>query len=90
MAIEGVRISVTTTATPLFSAVDSRERGATAVTNRGGTAIDLGGPGVTSGAGFQLDAGQTITLDVNTGSGDLLYGISASGTVICHVLRAGR
>lgn len=88
--IEGVRVTVTTTATPLFSAVDTRERGATAVTNRGAVAVHLGGPGVTSATGFQLDAAQTIILDVNTGAGDQLYGITASSTAVCHVLRSGR
>lgn len=88
--IEGAQITVTTTATPLFSSSNSRANGATAVTNRGATTVYLGGPTVTSAAGWQLDAGQTVSLNVDTGNGDLLYGITASGSSTIHVLRAGR
>ncbi len=58
-----------------------------AVTNRGAAAIDLGGSTVTTGAGYELQAGKTVNIDLVTG--DSLWAVTASGSVVCHVLEAG-
>jgi hypothetical protein len=48
-------------------------------------AIDLGGSGVTTGTGYSLAAGESITIGP-LGGGDDLYGITASGTVVVSIL----
>jgi hypothetical protein len=50
----------------------------------GATAIDLGPSTVTSGAGYSLAAGAVV---VEVDSGDVLYGITASGSSNVEVLR---
>jgi len=61
------------------------------VRNRGSVAVFVGGPGVTTGNGFQLDPGDSIAADTadGTGTGSGLYGIVASGTAVVHVLQVG-
>lgn len=88
--VRGSRVTVTTTATQLTGTVNTREKGAALVRNRGAVSVDLGGPDVVTGAGFQLDAGETVPIDVDSGNGDLLYAVTASGTCVVHVLAAGR
>lgn len=88
--IDSAQITVTTTATLLSSGVDTREFGIIAVTNRGSGAIFLGNANVTAATGFQVDAGQTLSADVSTSNGEMMYGITASGSQLAHVIRIGR
>lgn len=55
------------------------------VKNTGGTSIFLGGAGVTAAAGLELAPGESLNLDLM--GGDVLYGITASGTVTVSVLK---
>lgn len=89
MAVVGARVSVGTSATRLdaSSPTDSVSGQRVTVCNRGSAAVDIGGSGVTSGAGYRLDPGDTWS-DVLS-SGDDVYAIAASGTVDVHVTRVG-
>lgn len=55
------------------------------VKNLGSAEVDLGGSGVTSGSGYQVGAGAVVGPFVLNG-GDVLYGISSSGTQSVQVL----
>lgn len=57
----------------------------------GASAVLLGGAGVTAsgaGAGFSLAAGATLQIECDPG--DVVYGILATGTDTCYVLRNPR
>lgn len=90
MAVTAERVNVTDVATALNPA-DSDSVSGTSVllTNSDGTnAIDLGPSDVTSGGGYQLAAGDSVSVDLS--SGETLYGIAAATvTVVVHVLRVG-
>jgi hypothetical protein len=89
MAVVGSRVTVATTATRLdTSTAGNMARSSVLVRNRGAAAVDLGGSGVTSGAGFQLDPGEAVDVDI-VASDSGLYGIAASGTVRCDVIQVG-
>jgi hypothetical protein len=92
MATVGKRVTVTTAATKLNSSssgsTDPTIGSSLSIRNRHASAsVDVGASGVVSGAGFELLAGESITMDV--GRGEDVYAICASGTVICHVLEVG-
>lgn len=58
------------------------------VRNRHATvSVSLGGSTVTAAAGYELLAGEAVSLDVD--STEKLYAIAASGTVTVHVLEGG-
>lgn len=81
----GSRVTVTTAATLLASGPGSpNDTTGCAVQNMGAAAVDIGGSGVTSGAGFPLAAGASLGVDL--GPTDKLYAIAASGTVSVAVL----
>lgn len=89
MAVTAARVSVATTATRLDTGtVGGMSRSALLVRNAGAATVDLGGSTVTSGAGFELAAGESASIDVVFGDGGV-YGIAAAGTVSCHVLQVG-
>jgi hypothetical protein len=87
MPIISSRVSVTGTATVLSDPT----RGSigdpigVVVKNTGGTSIYLGGSGVTSAAGLELAPGETLNIELM--GGDVLYGITASGTVIVSIMK---
>lgn len=89
MAVVAARVSVTTTATRLDASAptDSVSGQRVTVYNAGSASVFLGGSGVLSTDGFELPAGGSY--DEELSPGDELYGITASGTVICHVIRVG-
>jgi hypothetical protein len=88
VAIGTQQVSVGTTATRLDpTPVGAITRESCVVRNRGAAAVFLGGSTVTTANGFQLDPGETFTADVQASDG--LFGIVASGTVVCHVLQVG-
>jgi hypothetical protein len=89
MSVIGQRVTVTTDATRLdVGTVGNMATSALLVRNRGTAAVDLGGSGVTAGAGLQLDGGEAVTVDL-CGSYGGLYAIAAAGTVRCDVLQVG-
>lgn len=88
MAFQPARVTVTTTATLLTEAPDDYIKGQTVlVRNRGSASIFVGGPDVTADDGFEVQADELLSVDVDVD--ERLYGITASGTVLCHVLNGG-
>lgn len=85
MAVTAARVTVSTTAVALNTADSTGQR--LVIKNTNGTvAVDLGPVGVTAGAGFDLAAGATITVELD--SGEVLYAIrSAAADAILAVLR---
>jgi hypothetical protein len=86
-ATASAQVSVTNTQT----ALDQNTAGARSllVKNRGSVAVYVGPSTVTTGTGFQLDPGESLSVDVPThGAG--LYGITASSTARVDVLEVGR
>lgn len=85
-AITPGRTTVAVTATLIYTAATG---GATVLIRNAGTAsVFLGGSTVTTATGFELLAGDTVTLPI--GALDTVYGIVASGTVIVHSLETRR
>lgn len=94
MAINGLRVTVGTTATLLTpttfaDAIKSNQQGISLlVQNPTTTTIFLGGLDVTTTTyGFALAANQSIAVDLS--ADELLYAVVASGTQTVNVLRQG-
>lgn len=88
MAVEGAQVSVGTTETELTGSQTDTIAGQSLVAiNKGAASVFLGGTGVTTSTGFELAAGESVSLDVN--QGEQLFGIVGSGTQDVHVLRIG-
>lgn len=89
MAVSSSAVTVTNSATALNAASDSDSRAGFSVLvyNNGSSTVYIGGPSVTSTTGVPLTASNSISVDVYPG--DVLYGITASGSVSCIVLSAG-
>lgn len=85
-AITAARVTVATTATLIYTAATG---GSTVlIRNAGSASVFLGPSGVTTAVGFELLAGDAVTLPV--GPSDTVYGIVASGTVVVHTLETRR
>lgn len=84
MATVATRVTVGTAAVQV--ALD-RDRGSLLLRNRGSAAVFVGGSGVTSAAGFQVDAGETLALDLE--ADEAVFAVAASGSHEVHVLRTG-
>lgn len=82
--IVGSVVTVSNTAT-LITKTDTGGKVVT-VRHRGVNPIFLGGSAVTT-SGFQLNAGESLSIDL--AAGDALYGIVSSGTEPLHLLTAG-
>lgn len=88
-------MTVTTSATPLTTAeTDDIQGSSVLVTNRHASAsVDVGDSGVTVGGGYELKAGESVTIDLEATSGqhanEGAFAIAASGTVRCDVLEQG-
>lgn len=88
MPVSSSRVTVTTAATQLVAVVPSYNRVQSAlVRNRAAVSVFIGGPGVTTGTGFELEPGDAATLDMN--ADDALWGIVATGTAEVAVLKVG-
>lgn len=88
MAVQPDQVAVGTTATELTTAPTDTVAGQSlAIRNKGTASVYLGGAGVTTGNGFELAAGESLSVDL--AEGERLYAIAASGTVPVHVLRTG-
>lgn len=89
MALTGRRVTVTDVATRIDAADtnNSTPRSLT-VKNAGSAAIDIGGSTVTSGTGYELAAGASISLDLEPF--ETLHGIApALASQPIHVLETG-
>lgn len=88
MAVAGKRVTVNTSATKLNSNTSDAVSGSTIVARNkdASAAVDLGGSGVTTGTGFTLAAGESVAFDLS--GADDLYAVTASGTVVVHVLES--
>lgn len=83
MSISSGRVTVGTTATAL-NTKDTAGNYLVIKNPSDGSDVDLGGSAVTSGGGFLLAAGDSVTVSLD--SGDILYGIAAADAEI-SVLR---
>lgn len=79
------RITVGTTPTALNIPSEAGANRSLLIRNRGTAEVFLGGAAVTATDGFQVDAGESVTVDT-VDAADAIYGIAATGTVVCHVL----
>ena len=89
MSVTAAQVSVATSATAL-NAVDSDDSpfNSNLFRNKHATAsVFLGPSTVTTANGFELAAGEAVSVDLR--GGEILYGIVATGTATVHVLRAG-
>jgi len=80
------RVTVATTETLIYTAPVG---GATVIVRNPGTvSVYLGPTGVLTTTGFELAAGDAMSIPM--GSGDTLYGIVASGTNVVHTMEPRR
>lgn len=89
MGVNTKQVSVGTTAARIDPTKPGQmiPRGALVIRNRGTAPIYLGDSTVSVSTGYQLDAGEAFTADL--GSGDALYGITATDPQPCHILQVG-
>jgi hypothetical protein len=87
LPIIGARVTVTTSPTqivlPTYGSATDPVTGS--LLNLGPADVDLGGAGVTAGAGYLLRVGGTF--DVDLIGGDVLYGVVAASTAVVCVLK---
>lgn len=82
------RVDVTATATAIATGKASRGNSVIIRNPSGNGTIDLGGSDVTDGTGFELAAGESITVPLALD--ETVYGIAAAAqTETVHVLRTG-
>lgn len=89
MTVRAVAVAVGTTATKLTE-TEADTRSGTAVRIRNASAVSdafVGGPAVTTAAGFRLGPGEQFSLEL--APDEDLYGVTASGTVTVMTLRTG-
>lgn len=89
MTVLAASVTVGVTATQLSSPTDDNAAGHSLVVKvpAGGATVFVGGPGVTTTAGYPLAAGESFSADLTPG--DALFGIVATGTQAVNVLRVG-
>lgn len=88
MAVSQSRVTVGTSVTLIGSPeTDGDRRSSVIIRNRGSVSIFIGGSGVTSTNGFQLDAGESITAEFI--ASDSIYAVTSTGSAICHILQTG-
>lgn len=83
MSINSSSVTVTTSATVLASAGSDHDD--VVITNIGATEIYVGPSGVTTSVGFPVAAGGSLS--VKLPAGESIYGVVASGTEACRVLK---
>lgn len=86
MAVQALRVTVGTTATEL-SGADHDVRSGSSVLVRPAADVYVGGPGVTTAAGYLVAAGTELSVDLV--GGERLYAVTVTGTVVVSVLRTG-
>lgn len=89
MPVIGERVTVSTTATvildPANGGVVDKHGAIIKLPSTAGASVFLGGSGVTTTTGYELEVGDIV--DVSLVAGDVLYGIVAASTEDVHVLR---
>lgn len=87
MPIIGTRVTVTTAPTQVIVPNNGSITGPItgSILNLGPQDVDLGGAGVTTGAGYLLRVGGTFDLDLI--HGDILFAVTASSTAVLCVLK---
>lgn len=81
--------TVGTAASQLSGSDDSTRGSSLAIRNRHATeSIFVGGAGVTTATGFEVLAGESLTLDLSAGS-DEVWAVAAADGVPVHVIAAG-
>lgn len=89
MAMSASTVSVGTSATLIYSVPTTTALGSSLlVANTGAATVFVGDSGVTTGAGFPVNAGQQVSIGLT--GGESLYGIVASGTVTVNLLVQGK
>ena len=87
--LTAARVSVTTSATALNAAATTQhpsDMQSVLVKNLDASAsVDVGPSTVTSGAGYPLAAGESVSMDLS-GTGAIVYAIAGSGTVSVAVV----
>ncbi len=86
---DGRRVTVGTTPTRLNTTddrSDNRVGEEVLLTNTTGTTVDVGGSGVAAGSGYRLLGGASMGFPL---SGDGVFGVVASGSVIVDVFEVG-
>lgn len=86
MAVRARRVTVTNAATELTDR-DTDSRSGSGILIRPAADIYVGGSDVTTAQGYLVAAGAELALDL--GSGERLWGRTASGSSVVSVLRAG-
>jgi hypothetical protein len=85
LAVRATRVNVGAAPTALTGAETDYQSGSSGlIRHRGTNPVYLGGANVSTSTGFQLDSGEAVPLDLF--SGEVVYGIVASGTERCDVL----
>lgn len=89
MAVMSQQVSVGTSGFRLDSGLSaSTALVSLLVRNRGTVAVYVGGSGVTTGNGFQLDPGESMSIDLRFADAGV-YALAASGTQRVDVMQAG-
>lgn len=88
MAVKGRRVNAGTSPANLATpATDNVAGSSILVTNRHASAsVDLGDEDVTAGAGYELKAGESVTVDLDS---EGVYAVASSGSVRVDVLEQG-
>lgn len=88
MTIKAHRVTVDTSPTKINTAATDGLSGAGGqARNRGASSIYVGADDVTTATGYEVEAGDVVAFDLD--QGENLYGVTASGTCIMHVLEGG-
>ncbi len=87
MSVNAKRSTVTTTATRVDPNVDPMVRSSVLVTNLSIVTVFLGGSGVTTVAGYPLDPGDSVAVDLT--AREALYAIVGVGTAEVAALQSG-
>lgn len=88
----GRRVSVGTTATRLDTVEGNDRTGQKIIVKNpsaSAASVDVGGATVTSGAGFELEAGASMSAELTDYDEEAVYAITASGTVTVHIFETG-
>jgi len=84
VAVAAAQVSVGTSATSVLQAGDAGVEAV--VRNAGAASVFLGGSGVATTDGYELEVGSTVRLLLT--AGDQLFGVVATGTEEIHVISA--
>lgn len=87
MAVSSAQVTVTTTAQELSqNEADGDGHATLLLSNNGSVDLYVGPSGVTTGTGFKVAAGASLSVDLSPG--ERLFGVTGSSSSV-HVLRTG-